>query len=808
VPSDGARDIPDLSLFAGNGLNYSFYVTCQMDANASGGGSSTSCDLNSPYTDFQGGSGTSASVQAFAGIMALVNQLYGRQGNANYVLYPMAAQSGASCNSSTAAVTNSSCIFYDVTVGNNSVICGGGTLNCSNTNTASGQYGIMVSGGSAAYPATTGYDLATGLGSVNVANLVNHWTSSFTTTTTTLSLSPTLPATLTTLVHGQPINFTVNVTSGSNTPAGDVSLIAQGGSLSNATGIGPFTLSGGSVSNSTTMLPGGAYNVTAHYAGNGTYAASDSTPGIQVTVGKESSQTKICLVTVDSNTGAATINNGSTPYGSPYVLRMDVMHSSDGNPCVSATTGLISYPCPTGALTVLPAPTDVNPPPGTVAGHYTLNSQGYAEDLAIQLSPGTYPFVASYAGDNSYTASTSPTVPITITQAPTTTTIPGLPASAVVGAAVPLTVAVQTQSNGSAPTGTIQLLHNGSPTGSAVTVYGSAGTSSVYATARAFPTPTQVAGGLTITAQYSGDSNYAGSISVAATIPVYDFSLSANPLLVTISAPGQAGNSTVTVAPEGGFTGPVTLSVGSGCPTGATCTFSSPSVNVSSVSAVTSTLTITTTAASGTLPVLQPRVPPRFRPPVRYLWLLAGALALALVLGSSAIRRCPVALLFATTLLVAGVWAACGGGSGGTPTPIPTPSVSLSPTSLTFNSQKEGTTSAAQPVTLTNTGTATLSIASVAMGGTNPVDFAQTNTCGSSVAAGANCTINATFTPTAAGSRSASVSVTDNAGGSPQTINLSGTGVLPPTPAGTYPIVVNAVSGVLSHSLTVNVTVQ
>ena len=163
VPADGARDIPDLSLFAGNGLNYSFYVICQMDANASGGGSSTSCDLNSPYTDFQGGSGTSASVQAFAGIMALVNQLYGRQGNANYVLYPMAAQSGASCNSSTAG---SSCIFYDVTVGNNSVICGGGTLNCSNTNTASGQYGIMVSGGSAAYAATTGYDLATGLGSV------------------------------------------------------------------------------------------------------------------------------------------------------------------------------------------------------------------------------------------------------------------------------------------------------------------------------------------------------------------------------------------------------------------------------------------------------------------------------------------------------------------------------------------------------------------------------------------------------------------------------------------------------------------
>ncbi len=150
VPNDGARDIPDVSLFAGDGMHYSFYVVCQMDANGHVGGSSTSCDLNAPYLDFQGGSGTSASAQVFAGVMALVNQRYGRQGNANYVLYPMAAKSGASCNSSTAPVTNSNCIFYDVTVGNNSVICQGGTPNCSNS--VSGQYGIMISGGSRCVP--------------------------------------------------------------------------------------------------------------------------------------------------------------------------------------------------------------------------------------------------------------------------------------------------------------------------------------------------------------------------------------------------------------------------------------------------------------------------------------------------------------------------------------------------------------------------------------------------------------------------------------------------------------------------------
>lgn len=178
-------------MFAGEGFHFTFYVTCQMDINLNQGGNSSSCDLNPPYTDFEGGSGTSAAVQVFAGVMAMVNQRHGRQGNANYVLYPMAAQSGASCNSSTAPVSGSSCVFYDVTTGNNSVICQGGSPNCSTPTL--GQFGIVVSRGAAAYPATSGYDLATGLGSVNAANLVNKWTSSFTPSTTTLTLSTTTP---------------------------------------------------------------------------------------------------------------------------------------------------------------------------------------------------------------------------------------------------------------------------------------------------------------------------------------------------------------------------------------------------------------------------------------------------------------------------------------------------------------------------------------------------------------------------------------------------------------------------------------
>src|SRR5260370_8535193 len=87
-----------------------------------------------------------------------------------------------------------------------------------------------------------------------------------------------------------------------------------------------------------------------------------------------------------------------------------------------------------------------------------------------------------------------------------------------------------------------------------------------------------------------------------------------------------------------------------------------------------------------------------------------------------------------------------------------------------------GTTSAAQSVTLSNTGNASLNLTSVSASG----DFAQTNTCGSSVAASANCTISVTFTPTASGSRTGTLSITDNASGSPQSVSLTGIGSTAP----------------------------
>ena len=100
----------------------------------------------------------------------------------------------------------------------------------------------------------------------------------------------------------------------------------------------------------------------------------------------------------------------------------------------------------------------------------------------------------------------------------------------------------------------------------------------------------------------------------------------------------------------------------------------------------------------------------------------------------------------------------------------------LAPASLNFGSVTVGTTSAAKVVTLTNVGTAALSITAIAITGTDPGDYAQTHTCGSSLAAGASCTISVTFKPTVKGARPAALSVTDTASGSPQKVTLSGTG--------------------------------
>lgn len=101
--------------------------------------------------------------------------------------------------------------------------------------------------------------------------------------------------------------------------------------------------------------------------------------------------------------------------------------------------------------------------------------------------------------------------------------------------------------------------------------------------------------------------------------------------------------------------------------------------------------------------------------------------------------------------------------------------VKMAPTRLTFGDQKVGTESAPQVVTVSNQGSAPLSVTQIYVLG-NYNDFPESNNCPASLKAGASCVITVTFEPTKSGTRSATLYISDNGGGSPQTAPLSGTG--------------------------------
>jgi hypothetical protein len=476
--TDGKRDIPDVSLFASNGFVGHAYVVCQADAQGY-------CP-----SSFLGFGGTSVSAPAFAGIMALVNQKTGeRQGNANYILYKLAAQQPSA--------------FHDVTVGTIAVPCATNSPNCTTT-IAGDAYGIL-----SGYNAATGYDLATGLGSVDANNLVTKWSSVILlpSTTTLSSLTPT------TITHGQAVNFTASVApqTGTGTPTGLISL--EGGPTGSTGTIAGFRLTSGSVSGSTEMLPGGTYSVTAHYPGDSTYGPSDSSP-ISVTVAKENSQPQALLVTFDSNNRVISGNASTAVYGTPYILRVNVENSA-GQVCSPvATSGATA--CPSGSVTLTNNGSTLD------AGTYTLNNFGYAEDLAVQLPGGTDSVKAAYAGDGSFNASTATSV-ITITPAATTMAAPSI-YGATVGQSGTMSVYVNTTSSGVAPSGAVTFYANSTALKGTLSYNSGNGGPGSYAylqavlsyDATAFPAP----GTYSVTATYNGDTNYATSSAAATSISV------------------------------------------------------------------------------------------------------------------------------------------------------------------------------------------------------------------------------------------------------------------------------------------------
>lgn len=505
TPADLVRDIPDISFFASNGGPISggagvSYVVCQSDTNPQGSTTPTgaSCNVTTPYLDFSLVGGTSAATPAFAGVMALVDQSTGqRQGNANYVLYNLAATdanyTGGKCASSLGQTPTAGCVFNDVTKGNNAVACAAGTPNCSNTSSTAGAYGVVIcnttstqNGGTAcpavdngtpAFLSSTKYDLATGLGSINVGNLLMKWTTAIRIATTTTVASPTggSPA-------GTAFTATVNVTP--TAASGNVSLIALDGSGNVLGTIGtdasgnPFTLTNGSATVTSNLLPAGTVSVEATYGGNTTYAISTSTPPTMlagtVAGSGQTSTVTVYYVGFDS-TGAALTPTTSSPSswaygtGSGYILKI-VVTGSNGSCSFSYPNTKPAIPCPTGAIQLFdngsPLTDFLNN--GTATGQTSLNNQGFAEDQPINVPVGTHKITATYSGDKNYfAATTSNTLTLTLTQAPTSTTVAGNPSAVVSGGSVTLTAIVATTGYGAGPTGNVQFTNGSTSLGSA-----------------------------------------------------------------------------------------------------------------------------------------------------------------------------------------------------------------------------------------------------------------------------------------------------------------------------------------------------
>lgn len=174
IPKDGVRDLPDVSLMASNGVDGGEWLICtNTTADVEGVTITRDCSTQSDGDYyFQGTGGTSASTPAFAGILALVMESQGgvRLGQAAVNLYNLSNGPHAGA------------IFHDVSVGNIAVPCVAGTPDCV-LNSAGHYY-------ESGYDAAAGYDLATGLGSVDATNLVTYWTTSEGTGTVTVTVSP------------------------------------------------------------------------------------------------------------------------------------------------------------------------------------------------------------------------------------------------------------------------------------------------------------------------------------------------------------------------------------------------------------------------------------------------------------------------------------------------------------------------------------------------------------------------------------------------------------------------------------------
>ncbi len=316
---------------AGNGADYATWLICDSASGKNFSGTSVTLNCsNIAAGDFDGYGGTSTAAPSFAGMLALVQQSDTSKSGCTWVnckrLGQAAQELYALYNGSHAGA-----IFRDVTVGNNSVPCTSGTTNCA-LNTA-GNYFLT------GYDTKTGYDLASGLGSVDATQLVNYWNSSTGTAAATINVTPPTPNPVTTV---ESLSVPVSVTGGSGTPTGTVTLTSgsyNSGAQTLASGSYSFTVPAGS-------LAVGLDTLTVTYSGDSTYASTmNSSTKVTVTESTYALQaTNIASLAPGATTGnTSTITvSSSTLYAGTVTLSCALTNSPSGAtdlPTCSVTSG-------------------------------------------------------------------------------------------------------------------------------------------------------------------------------------------------------------------------------------------------------------------------------------------------------------------------------------------------------------------------------------------------------------------------------------------------------------------------------------
>lgn len=442
VPNDQARDVPDVALSASGAHDpYVIWFKGQLDAIG----------------------GTSAASPSFAGIVSILNQyLLAKSaiakpglGNINPVLYNLAQ--------------NSAGIFHDIVAGNNDVPCSAGSKGCVN--------------GSLGYSATAGYDIATGLGSVDAYNLVTHWAGAPALAGTSLTLTAA-PASI---QSGGTVQLTATLTvlSGSSAPAGSV-MFAAG-----STQLGSAALSGSGASETATLsvkgtaLAAGANSIVASYPGSASFSAS--TASVTVTVAGASAVTPVATSIVVSANPASIAQNAST-------LLTAVVKAASGAALPTGTVGFSS-----GKLSL-----------GTAAlagGTATLTLS------AANLAVGVNTITASYVPIGNFGASTgAATVSVTASAIATTTTLTATPLTITVTGTTQITVAVKASAGTALPSGSVTFFLGNTNLGVVPLTNGAV---TVLA-----PGTILRSGANSIVASYSGNSNFAASTSAPVTITV------------------------------------------------------------------------------------------------------------------------------------------------------------------------------------------------------------------------------------------------------------------------------------------------